>query len=44
MYCNNLAYIPPKIITRALSVPDHDNTFLDCTKASNYSTLPAELK
>lgn len=43
-YCNNLTYIPPKIIKKALSVPNHEYTFVDCTKASNYNSLPAELK
>ena len=42
--CNQLTTIPQSIINKALSISSHNQTFRDCTSASNYSTLPAELK
>ena len=42
--CTKLTNIPQSIINKALSTSNHIETFKYCTSASNYSTLPAELK
>lgn len=42
--CTKLTNIPQSIINKALSVSEHKETFKDCSSASNYSTLPPELK
>ena len=42
--CTHLSNIPQSIINKALSISNHTKTFNGCTSASNYSTLPAELK
>ena len=42
--CNNLSNIPQSIITKCMSISSHFSAFAGCTSASNYSTLPAELK
>ena len=42
--CTKLTNIPQSIINKALSANNHIETFKDCSSASNYSTLPPELK
>lgn len=42
--CTKLTNIPQSIINKAISTSNHIETFKYCTSASNYSTLPAELK
>lgn len=42
--CTKLTNIPQSIINKALSADNHIETFKDCSSASNYSTLPPELK
>lgn len=42
--CTKLTNIPQSIINKALSANNHIETFKDCSSASNYSTLPTELK
>ena len=42
--CTHLSNIPQSIINKFMSIPSHSSVFAGCTSASNYSTLPAELK
>lgn len=42
--CTHLSNIPQSIINKFMSIPSHSSAFEGCTSASNYSTLPAELK
>ena len=42
--CNHLSNIPQSIINKCISIPAHSSVFAGCTSASNYNSLPAELK
>lgn len=42
--CNHLSSIPENIISKCMSITPHFSVFAGCTSASNYSTIPAELK
>ena len=42
--CNNLSNIPQSIINKCMSIPSHSSVFTGCTSASNYNSIPVELK
>lgn len=42
--CSKLLYVPPKIIDKVLSAPNHHHTFHRCTSVSNYNQLPSSIK
>ena len=42
--CRELLYIPQSVINKALSALDHTLTFKGCSSASNYNSIPSELK
>ena len=42
--CNQITNIPQSIINKFMSIPSHSSAFAGCTSASNYNSLPAELK
>lgn len=43
-HCTQLTNIPQKIINKALLANSHNQTFNGCTSASNYNSIPVELK
>ena len=42
--CTHLSNIPQSIINKFMSIPHHSSAFEGCTSASNYNSIPVELK